>query len=148
MKKILPPFLFIMFIIAMALLFWVTESRHPLAFPNNLFGLPLIGLGFLLALSGKQLFKKRKANVMTFDDPTLLITDGVFNYTRNPMYLGFVIAMTGFSLLMGASLSSFLLTTVFFIITDRWYISFEEEMMRVKFGKNYEEYCKRVRRWI
>ncbi len=64
------------------------------------------------------------------------------------MYLGFVISMVGFSMLMGAAVSSLLLAGVFFLVTDRWYIAFEEEVMRRKFGQDYEVYCQKVRRWF
>jgi protein-S-isoprenylcysteine O-methyltransferase Ste14 len=148
MKKILPPFLFLVFIVVIGLTCWGVGSPHQLMFPFNLLGIPVIGIGFLLANSGKQLFKHLETNIMTFDEPTVLVTEGIYRYTRNPMYLGFTIAMLGFSMLVGASVVSFLLTFVFFVITDRWYISFEEQMMHVKFGKEYEEYCKKVRRWI
>ncbi len=148
MKKILPPFLFVLFVFAMGLTCWWTGSNHQLPYPYYLLGVPIVIAGLVLAKSGKKLFTERSVNVMTFDDPTGLVTDGVFKYTRNPMYLGFVIAMLGFAVIMGASLSSLLLTLVFFVITDRWYVVFEEKKMRAKFGEDYEAYCQNVRRWI
>ena len=87
-------------------------------------------------------------NVMTFEQPDVLVTQGVYRYSRNPMYLGFVVALLGSSLLMGASISSFLLVALFFIITDRWYIRFEELEMTKKFGAEYQAYSNNVRRWI
>nr|WP_277986290.1 isoprenylcysteine carboxylmethyltransferase family protein [Vibrio vulnificus] len=108
----------------------------------------MIGIGLILSILGKQLFNKLGTNIQTFDEPTVLVTSGIYKYTRNPMYLGLTIAMLGFSILMGGSLSSFLLAIAFFLITDRWYISYEEQMMYTKFGIEYEEYCRKVRRWI
>ncbi|MBY4675233.1 methyltransferase family protein [Marinobacterium arenosum] len=148
MKKLLPPILFLIFVIGMGLICWGVGSPHQIHYPYNLVGLPVIGVGLLLATAGKRLFKKLNANIMTFDEPTVLVTEGVYKYTRNPMYLGFAIAMLGFSVLMGAAISSFLLTVVFVFLTDRWYIAFEEQMMRRKFGQDYEKYCRKVRRWI
>ncbi|MGF1850255.1 methyltransferase family protein, partial [Vibrio lentus] len=74
--------------------------------------------------------------------------EGVYKYTRNPMYLGFVVSLLGFAILTGAANSSFLLTAIFVLVTDRWYIKFEEQMMRDKFGQDYEDYCRKVKRWI
>ncbi|WP_275557288.1 isoprenylcysteine carboxylmethyltransferase family protein [Pseudoalteromonas sp. J010] len=85
---------------------------------------------------------------MAFDEPTVLVASGIYKYTRNPMYLGFTIAIFGFAILLGGSLSSLLLTAAFFLITDRWYIPYEERMMHAKFGREYEAYCRKVRRWI
>lgn len=148
MKKILPPFLFMMFVVIMGGICWGMGSLHNVIYPFTLIGLPFIVAGLLLAIVGKRLFRRLGANIMTFDEPSALITDGVYKYTRNPMYLGFVIAMAGFSLLMGAAVTSFLIAGLFFIITDRWYIVFEEKAMHHKFGLEYEEYCREVRRWI
>jgi protein-S-isoprenylcysteine O-methyltransferase Ste14 len=36
----------------------------------------------------------------------------------------------------------------FLIITDRWYIAYEKRIMAHTFGKDYQDYCKRVRRWL
>ncbi|WP_159736838.1 methyltransferase family protein [Vibrio atypicus] len=148
MKKLLPPFLFLIFIIVMGFICWGVDLPKSFDFPYNLTGIPIICIGLVLSILGKQLFKKFDTNVKTFDEPTVLVTSGIYQYTRNPMYLGFTIAMLGFSILMGGSLLSFLLTAIFFLITDRWYISYEEKMMHTKFGIEYEEYCRKVRRWI
>ncbi|MCZ8500804.1 isoprenylcysteine carboxylmethyltransferase family protein [Vibrio lentus] len=148
MKKLLPPILFLIFVMSMSLICWWLGSPHHMLYPYNLAGLVVIGVGFLLAMSGKRLFKKRNTNIMTFDEPTLLVTEGVYKYTRNPMYLGLVVSLLGFAILTGAANSSFLLTAIFVLVTDRWYIKFEEQMMRDKFGQDYEDYCRKVRRWI
>lgn len=148
MKKLLPPILFLIFVICMGLICWITGSLQQIYFPYILAGLPAVVIGLLLAATGKRLFKKLNTNIMTFDEPNMLVTQGVYQYTRNPMYLGFSIAMIGFSVLMGAAISSFLLTATFIIITDRWYIAFEEQVMLSKFGQDYEVYCQKVRRWI
>ncbi|MCB5358795.1 methyltransferase family protein [Vibrio lentus] len=148
MKKLLPPILFLIFVISMSLICWWLDSPHQMLYPYNLAGLVVIGVGLLLAMSGKRLFKKRNTNIMTFDEPTLLVTEGVYKYTRNPMYLGFVVSLLGFAILTGAANSSFLLTAIFVLVTDRWYIKFEEQMMRDKFGQDYEDYCRKVRRWF
>lgn len=148
MKKILPPVLFVLFIIVMGIICWRMGFPHNIAYPHNLVGLPFVVSGLMLAAAGKMLFKKLDTNIMTFDEPDKLVTSGVFKYTRNPMYLGFVVAMLGFSLLMGAAISSMLLTMLFLMITDRWYIAFEEKAMYKKFGLDYEEYCRKVRRWV
>lgn len=148
MKKLLPPILFLIFVICMGLICWITDSFQQIYYPYILAGLPAVVIGLLLAATGKRLFKKLNTNIMTFDEPNMLVTQGVYQYTRNPMYLGFSIAMIGFSVLMGAAISSFLLTATFIIITDRWYIAFEEQVMLSKFGQDYEVYCQKVRRWI
>ncbi|OOE38869.1 hypothetical protein BZG06_16035 [Salinivibrio kushneri] len=148
MKKLLPPILFVLFLICMALLCWGMGSLHTIPYPYNLIGVPFVLLGLWLAISGKRLFKKLNTNIMTFEEPTKLVTQGVFKYSRNPMYLGFAVAMLGAALLTGAAVTSLLLTLAFVLITDRWYIAYEEHLMYQKFGAEYQEYCRNVRRWI
>jgi len=148
MKKILPPILFLIFVVTMGATCWGIGSPHKLTHPFTLAGLPLILMGLGLSIVGKKLFQKMGTNVMTFEQPDVLVTQGVYRYSRNPMYLGFVVALFGSSLLMGASISSFLLVALFFIITDRWYIRFEELEMTKKFGTEYQAYSNNVRRWI
>ena len=148
MKKILPPILFVIFVVAMGAVCWGVGSPHNVSYPYTIIGLLFVITGLLLAMVGKRLFKRLGTNIMTFEKPDVLVAEGVYQYSRNPMYLGFVITLLGFSLLMGAAISSFLLTGLFFIITDRWYIGFEEQAMIGKFGLEYEEYCNKVRRWI
>jgi len=63
------------------------------------------------------------------------------------MYLGFVIALLGLSLLLG-SLASLFVVVAFLVITDRWYIKFEEAVMAKTFGNQYAEYKSKTRRWL
>lgn len=148
MVKLLPPILFLLFVLAIALINIFFNEHLLINFPYNVLGVPILAIGLVAAMAGKHVFKKLEANVMTFDEPTLLITQGIYQYTRNPMYLGFAVALVGFCILAGASTVSLLLTASFIVITDRWYIAYEEKMMRKKFGSDYETYCQSVRRWI
>lgn len=148
MKKLLPPVLFLIFVILMAVLCWQQGSPHTVPDGYSLLAIPFILGGLALAFSGSWLFKKKRTNIMTFGQPDLLVTEGVFKWSRNPMYLGFVIALLAFAVLLGGAYSSFALALLFVVVTDRWYIAFEEKVMRDKFGTAYEAYCQKVRRWV
>ncbi len=147
MKKILPPVLFLVCIAIMVGLWWVFPIMQFLTFPIALVGiLPMIvGLG--ITKRGADIFKKTGTNIKTFDDPDVLVTDDLYRISRNPMYLGFVIALLGLSILLG-SLSSLLVVVIFFVITDRWYIQFEEKAMAKTFGDQYADYKAKTRRWL
>ena len=147
MKQIIPPMLFFICIGAMALLWAFAPWHELLAYPVNLFGIPLTLLGLGLAMRGSKVFEKVGTNIQTFEKPDVLITDGLFKISRNPMYLGFVLALLGIALVLG-NLSSLLIVIAFFVITDRWYIAFEEDLMTKQFGDRYVEYSKRARRWL
>ena len=148
MKKILPPVLFIVFIVVMVVTSWLMDSLHTVNYTYNLLGIFGVAIGLFISIKGKALFKTLGTNIMTFDNPDKLVTEGIYQYSRNPMYLGFVVALLGFALLTGASIVSFLFVVLFFLITDRWYIAFEEKAMMKTFGGEYKAYCQTVRRWI
>jgi protein-S-isoprenylcysteine O-methyltransferase Ste14 len=148
MIRILPPLLFLIFVIGMGIACWMFGFKHYLLYPWNLIGLPFLIIGITIAQMSKNVFKKEDTNIDTFKKPNKMITGGFYKFSRNPMYLGFVIALLGVALLYQASLLSLFLLIVFSIILDKWYISFEEKMMHQEFGKEYEAYKNLTRRWI
>jgi protein-S-isoprenylcysteine O-methyltransferase Ste14 len=148
MQKLLPPILFIMFVVSILLAFWLLDEIRYVPYPYNLSGIPLVLLGIRMAYSGKKLFKKVRTNINTFHEPDILVTEGLYEKTRNPIYLGFVIALLGVAFLSQGTVSSFLMVFLFILITDKWYIKYEETILKKKFGTDYIEYCKRTRRWI
>lgn len=75
------------------------------------------------------------------------MTDGLFRLTRNPMYLGFSVALLGLAVFLG-SLVPMLLAVAYVLISDRWYIAFEENRMLARFGEDYRRYARRTRRWL
>lgn len=105
----------------------------------------VIGVG--LAKRGSDTFERIGTNIETFQKPEVLVTDGLFSFSRNPMYLGFVMALLGVAIVLG-NLLSFAVVLAFIVITDRWYIPFEEAAMKQQFGEQYERYKARTRRWL
>ena len=76
-----------------------------------------------------------------------MVTDGLYGVSRNPMYLGLVIAAAG-AALVSATLSALILSAALAAIVRFWYVAHEERAMRGKFGARYDDYCWRVGRWI
>ncbi len=148
MKKLLPPVLFVIVVGLMAATQLGFEQGFYIIFPLNLFGALMMIIGLGIASWHSNLFQKMGTNIMTFDEPDVLVKNGLFRYSRNPMYLGFVIATFGCAVLLQGGIISFILALVFALITDRWYIRFEEREMTKKFGDDYIDYCKEVRRWV
>lgn len=145
--EVLPPVMLLAALIVMGGLRLFAPGAALIAFPLNLTGLLAVAAGVALSFSGSSLFERRGTTVMTFDEPCQLVTDGPFRFSRNPMYLGFMVFLTGWAVVMG-TLSPFLVLPVFFVITDLWYVRVEERAMRRRFGEAYEAYCRRTRRWI
>lgn len=106
-----------------------------------------IGLSFdLLALSG-FLQAKTTINPMKPRVTTSVVTTGVYRVTRNPMYLGltfFLIAWAAYLWAIWALLGPILLIAYL----TRFQILPEERVLSAAFGKEYEAYKKKVRRWL
>lgn len=79
-------------------------------------------------------------------EKTELVERGLFRFSRNPIFLGILLAMLGLFLVLpnGITLLSMILTYVVLQIQVR----LEEEDLRKKQGEKYVEYCRRVRRWV
>lgn len=115
--------------------------------PWNLIGLVPLLLGIWFNFSADQAFKQTKTTVKPFEDSNALIQEGVFRFSRNPMYLGFVGILLGISLML-RSVSPFLVVMVFAILIDVMFIQVEERMLETKFGEEWKQYRSRVRKWI
>jgi len=147
MPRVLPPVLFVIAASLMLLTHYCLPVLQFACAPYRWFGLPLLVAGLGIAERHKRLFHRVGTNINTFDEPGKLVTDGMFRVSRNPMYLGFVLALLGLSVIL-CSLTPLIIALSFIVITDRWYIAFEEKAMLRKFGEQYTTYKKRVRRWI
>jgi protein-S-isoprenylcysteine O-methyltransferase Ste14 len=147
MRRIVPPILFLICVAVMALLRWLCPVKMLFIQPWSLLGIvPIVG-GLLSGFLGVNQFRSVGTNIRPFREADTLVTTGPYRYTRNPMYLGLVLCLLGTWILLRV-LSPVIGVVVFFVVADRWYICFEEEMLRQKFGAVFEDYCARVRRWL
>jgi protein-S-isoprenylcysteine O-methyltransferase Ste14 len=117
-----------------------------LVFPYNLTGLVPLIIGLFINLQATNTLKSR-AELDSNENPGTLVTEGFFQYSRNPMYLGGVILGLGLAMILG-SLSSFVILAVFFLLLQFLFIPNEEAQLKDIFGEEYLDYMKRVRKWI
>ena len=113
------------------------------------FGLLLIILG---AIFGSiSFFKFYKAK--TTADPTnpektqKLVSDGIYRYSRNPMYLVMTILLFGFSLYLGST-PLLIFIPLFVLLITRVQVIPEERIMLKKFDEEYINYKKHTSRWL
>jgi protein-S-isoprenylcysteine O-methyltransferase Ste14 len=85
--------------------------------------------------------------VLPFSEPSALVTTGPFAFTRNPMYLGLVLALLGWAVLLG-SLVPFAVVPAFFALIHYRFVLREEPFMMDRFGQEFASYRERVRRWL
>ena len=119
----------------------------PVAPVTRIAGVVVLAAGIAVAKRGSDLFARSRTNIKTFDDPDVLVTGGPFRFSRNPMYLGFTIALVGVSMVVG-SMSAVSGPVIFWLLADRWYIPFEERRLAATFGGAYQQYRSAVPRWI
>jgi protein-S-isoprenylcysteine O-methyltransferase Ste14 len=131
----------------MVLLQFFLPVYQLISYPWNAIGIIPLMLGMTLNISADRAFKKIGTTVKPFEVSTTLVTSGVFRYSRNPMYLGMVMILTGVAFLLGA-LSPFIIIPIFAITMDRVFIVSEENMLDQRFGGKWQQYKENVRRWI
>ena len=113
----------------------------------NLLGLVFMVTGVIINLIADKAFHQAGTTVKPFEESSKLVMDGVFQISRNPMYLGFVLILTGTAILL-RSLSPYLIILAFAFSVDRTFIRVEEGMLAKKFGTVWEQYKSRTRRWL
>ena len=144
--KFYPPHYLLVLSLCM-LLTWYFGESSPQNLPLIIFGLGLIGLGFLLAFNSIARFIRAKTGVVPFSESTTLITDGFYKYTRNPMYVGMNSFLLGLLIILNNPINFTFLVIFFFIVRNLFVIK-EELQMEQTFGEDYLSYKGRVRRWL
>ena len=110
-------------------------------------GVTLIGASVALVSQAFQRMRRAGTNVNPTEPATVLVTEGPFKFTRNPLYLSLTLFYTGVATLVNALWAMLMLPIVLFVM-NRGVIEREERYLERKFGEQYMKYKGRVRRWI
>jgi len=146
-QRILPPTWLLISILLMIGLHLVLPLATIIPPGLRLFGLLPLVLGIALNLIADWVLHQLQTTVKPFAEPAALATGSVFQISRNPMYLGFLLILIGLALLLG-SLTPFLVILLFFFWIDRAFIRYEEQAMKDRFGPAWLQYQEKTRRWI
>jgi len=105
--------------------------------------------GVIIDLIAIGLFMRTKTTVSPFspEKTSQLVTSGIYGYTRNPMYLGMALLLTGLTIWF-ANPFGLLFITLFIWSISTFQIKPEEIILHEKFGEVYGNYCNHVRRWV
>jgi len=131
--------------IPLGLLRWGSKIETGI-FATLAFPLWLIG-GVILLWSFWNFLNEGRGTPAPIDPPKELVAAGFYRYVRNPMYVGIFAINFGYFLWFGY-LNLLTYTFIVFLAFHTFVILYEEPTLRRKFGAAYEEYCKRVPRWI
>jgi protein-S-isoprenylcysteine O-methyltransferase Ste14 len=141
-----PRIAFSLIAIALALQLVIPAARPALPSSLTLAAL-LSSAGFLIMIRAWWLFRKFNTAICPTEDTTQLITDDVYRFTRNPMYLGILMMLLGVAMLVG-SVFFYLVPVVFFLIINHVFCPYEEAKLRAGYKEVFCDYASGVRRWI
>jgi protein-S-isoprenylcysteine O-methyltransferase Ste14 len=129
--------------------FIIPVSPSPVILINlvRMTGILLAAAGALLMVWPQMIFRKHKTTTVPTETTTTLITWGPYQFSRNPMYLGLFLFFAGLSVIFVLMWSIISLLVVAYYVNSR-VIPIEEKQLEMNFGQAYEQYCKKVRRWI
>lgn len=121
----------------------------PFAVPAMLryIGLAFAFVGFLLGIGAFIEFMKARTTLDPHGVAKQLVTSGIYRFTRNPIYLGFLLVIVGLPLYFGLYWG-ILLAPFYVFLMNRLIIQHEEAYLERKFGKTYMDYTSQVRRWL
>ncbi|PHR65636.1 methyltransferase family protein [Pseudidiomarina marina] len=109
----------------------------------------LVTAGAFIAVAGVIAFRQAKttANPMNPDAASSLVINGIYRFTRNPMYLGFLLALAGWGVWL-ANLPAIFWLIIYILYINQFQIIPEERILEEKFGDDFIAYRKQVRRWF
>jgi protein-S-isoprenylcysteine O-methyltransferase Ste14 len=141
-----PTYLLIALILMLGMHFSLPITKLILS-PWNLLGLLPLTVGIVINLIADQTFHKANTTVSPFEAPSALVMQGPYRFTRNPMYLGFVLILLGVAALLG-SLSPYVIVLGYGLLVDRMFIPMEEQYLAAGFGVKWETYKIHTKRWL
>jgi protein-S-isoprenylcysteine O-methyltransferase Ste14 len=148
-NKIPPPVVFLVVAIAMWLAAWPSPAIDIAETLRLTVAILLAAFGVAMAFLGLKAFGEAKTTVnpVNIDAASSLVTTGVYQYTRNPMYLGLTSLLIAWALYLAVPIT--LLGPVAFVLyITRFQIVPEERVLSRIFGQTYDDYRARVRRWL
>jgi protein-S-isoprenylcysteine O-methyltransferase Ste14 len=111
--------------------------------------LALVALGGAVAFAGVVAFRSQRTTVnpLTPSASSSVVSSGVYRVSRNPMYLGFFMALAGWALYLSNAAAALLLPA-FLAYMTQYQIKPEERALLAKFGPAFLQYMAGVRRWV
>jgi protein-S-isoprenylcysteine O-methyltransferase Ste14 len=124
--------------------------RMPIdAGPRVALALAVAALGIFVVLLGGMAFRRARTTVNPLkpESTTSLVVGNVYRYSRNPMYVGFALVLMGWAAFLAApwALAG---PALFMLFITRYQIIPEERFLGERFGAEWVDYQRKVRRWL
>ncbi len=146
----LPP---VAVVLIIGVLMWSIARYLPIA-PVLIAGKAIIAAvvalaGIALGVMGILIFRRAETTVHPSvpDKASAIVNSGVYRFSRNPMYLGLALILTGWAVFLGDA-GNVILIAVFVAYMTQFQIKPEERVLEAKFGAAYSDYKSSVRRWL
>jgi|TARA_B100001094_G_scaffold13272_1_gene11643 protein-S-isoprenylcysteine O-methyltransferase Ste14 len=147
--RVPPPALTLLCLFGLVLFRWIL-SGLTFKFSGQVFvSIILVVVGIAIGLIAIRRFYQVDTTVLPdeMDSSSVLVTGGIFKISRNPMYLGMATVITGVGVGLGTWVMLPILGLFVFWITENQIKPEEHALVKI-FGKEFEDYKSKVRRWI
>ena len=116
---------------------------------SSALALALVALGAAVAIAGVIAFRNKRTTVNPLNPSasSSVVSGGVYRLSRNPMYLGFLLALAGWAVYL-SNAGAALFLPAFVTYMTQYQIKPEERALLAKFGPEFAQYLSRVRRWL
>jgi len=145
-----PPLIYLAFLLAGWGLSELFQDGASLGLETNLrrgLAFALVIGGLLIEMTALTRFRRWGTAPEPWKPSTVLVTDGLYRFSRNPIYVGFALIHAGFAVAMDSSAALAALLPCLVVI-DRFVILREERYLAGKFGAAWDAYAGKVRRWL
>ena len=148
-NKIPPP---VLLLVTGAMMWFVAHSSFAVSFsvPYPLFvAIGVASIGVAIDIFAIREFRsvKTTVNPLRPENASTLVRGGIFNKSRNPMYLGMLFLLSGWAIWLGSA-SNIVVIVLFVPLITQLQIKPEEAALRTLFGQDYVDYCEQVGRWV
>lgn len=113
----------------------------------NALGTLMVVAGIALMVAAVGQMARARTTPIPHLKPNALVSNGIFAWSRNPIYLGDLMVLAGLCLRWEAWVSLILVPVLMMILTRRFIVA-EEARLRRGFGAEFDAYCAKTRRWI
>jgi len=142
-----PPAFLLASIPAMVILHFAWPVARLIPSPWNGVGVPFIAFGVVWNIWADRLFKRARTTVKPDQRPAVLVCEGPYRWSRHPMYLGMIAIVAGVAASLG-TVSPAIILPAFTALLAFKFVPAEEKQMEQTFGKDWQQYKRRVRKWI
>jgi protein-S-isoprenylcysteine O-methyltransferase Ste14 len=142
-----PPVIYLAALAAGLAAEWQLPLALSLGDVKRFVGWSLVGVGGLLLLWAARALRRARTSVSPYKPTSVLVVDGPYRYSRNPIYLADALIYIGISVVID-TLWPILLLPIALAVLQQGVIAREERYLERKFGDQYRQYQASVRRWL